>query len=77
MLSVDHFLIIHLDPLKKTPPKIDPVGLSEYIKKLNRAQSKSIFLNSQITSKINKFFWLFVFGIPTGMMGFLFFMLRS
>ena len=41
------------------------------------SQSKSIFLNSQITSKINKFFWLFVFGIPTGMMGFLFFMLRS
>ena len=39
-------------------------------------QSEKIFVNSQITSKVNKLFWLVVFGIPTGLMGLAFFMVR-
>lgn len=48
-------------------------GLQEII----NSQAQTIFINSQITSKINKGFWLIVFGIPTGTIGLLFFMLRS
>ena len=44
--------------------------------KVAEKQSEKIFVNSQITSKVNKLFWLVVFGIPTGLMGLAFFMVR-
>lgn len=56
--------------------RIDINKRFENAAKVAEKQSEKIFVNSQITSKVNKLFWLVVFGIPTGLMGLAFFMVR-
>jgi hypothetical protein len=40
-------------------------------------QSKTIFTNAQVTSRITKLFWAAIAVIPTGWIGLVFYMLRD